>query len=78
MTFIIYIIVLINQAKKMSRSMSKTELLKIIEDQGKGNLIKALFIDENMEYMGGTETVKIIGLGIRYSLSIMTLQASLL
>ena len=35
-------------------------LLKIIEDQGKGNLIKALFIDENMEYLGGTQTVKII------------------
>jgi signal transduction histidine kinase/CheY-like chemotaxis protein len=35
-------------------------LSKIIKDQGRGNLIKALFIDENMEYMGGVETVKMI------------------
>ena len=33
-------------------------LFKIVNDQSKGNFIKALFFDENMEYMGGTETIK--------------------
>lgn len=35
-------------------------LYKVIEDQLKGNLIKVLFIDENMEYMNGSQTVIII------------------
>lgn len=35
-------------------------LLKLVQDQTKGNLIKLIMIDENMDYLSGTQTVSII------------------
>ena len=35
-------------------------LMKIIEDQVDGNKIKAVFTDENMEYMNGSDSIKIL------------------
>lgn len=35
-------------------------LLKVIQDQSEGNRIKILMIDERMEYLNGTQTVKIM------------------
>ena len=35
-------------------------IMKIVEDQNNGNFIKAVFIDENMDYLNGRETVKIL------------------
>jgi CheY-like chemotaxis protein len=37
------------------------ELIKvIIDDQSKGNLIKCVFTDENMEYINGSEAIRIL------------------
>ena len=39
------------------------ELIKsIIDDQSNGNLIKCVFTDENMEYINGSEAIKILRL----------------
>lgn len=35
-------------------------LMKLIQDQTNGNLIKLIMIDENMDYLSGTQTVSII------------------
>ena len=35
-------------------------LWKVVDDQSKGNLIKAIFIDENMDFISGKETVKLL------------------
>jgi signal transduction histidine kinase len=46
---------------KIIRGMDGVDLIKnIIDDQKSGNLIKCVFIDENMEFMNGSESIQIV------------------
>jgi signal transduction histidine kinase/CheY-like chemotaxis protein len=46
---------------KIIRGMDGVDLIKnVIDDQKNGNLIKIVFIDENMEFMNGSESIQIV------------------
>ncbi len=57
-------------SKVLKESGSKIEIIvgsdgadiihQVIQDQSKGNKIKCIFTDENMEYINGSEAVKVI------------------